>query len=117
MVTGTSLVSMMLVEEIEELRNLLTMCLDESSLPPATRTFSPFNPLFGVVPSWLGGRVIGTRFRGDSVAVVDVLVVVVVDAVVVVLLLIHGGSGASVVVVVVETNYKLKNVNSCTNFA
>jgi hypothetical protein len=119
-VTGTSLVSMILVDEMDELRNLLTMFFGDSFFPglfPAPLPPFPF-PLFeltfdGGVPVWFGGSVIGTRFLDDGETsptggVVDDDDSVVVDVVVVVddvvgLFLIHGGSGRSVVVVVVVT--------------
>ena len=109
-VTGTSLVSMMLVDEMDELRKRLTMWADSLAafLPPPLPAFEfpasirlPF-----VVLSRVGGSVIGTlRVVAGSVDVVEVVV-----ASVVVLRRIQGGSGRSVVVVVVETRHEKENV-------
>ena len=114
-VTGTSLVSMMFVEEMDELRKRLTMWADSlAALPPATGP-RPLPPapsvrLAFVVLSRVGGSVIGTLR-----VVVGSAVVVVVVGTVVVLRLIHGGSGRSVVVVVVETERGRNVVNLSIN--
>ena len=114
-VTGTSLVSMMLVDEMDELRKRLTMWADslEAFLPPPLPTLklpappSPVRRAF-VVRSRVGGSVIGTR----RVVAASVDVVEVVGGVVVVVLRrIHGGSGRSVVVVVVETGHGMKGMS------
>ena len=111
-VTGTSLVSMMFVEEMDELRKRLTMWADSlAALPPATGP-RPLPPapsvrLAFVVLSRVGGSVIGTlRVVAGSVDVLEVVV-----ASVVVLRRIQGGSGRSVVVVVVETRHEKNVVN------
>ena len=110
-VTGTSLVSMMLVDEMDELRKRLTMWADSLAaflpLPPFPAFEFPASiRLPFVVLSRVGGSVIGTlRVVAASVDVVEVVV-----ASVVVLRRIQGGSGRSVVVVVVETRHEKENV-------
>ena len=112
-VTGTSLVSMMFVDEMEELRKRFTMRAELlAALPPAMSPPPPPIRFDFVDFSCVGGgSVIGT-LRDGSDDVVDSVEVVVVDVVGgVVLRLIHGGSGRFVVVVVVETMHERDVIN------